>query len=76
MTDIHDAFTSLSAHGLELPVELTQDVREAVDRLVGCWWWWGVLCQVCCIRVSVCLLFGSGRAYGAALGVCTNCLQY
>lgn len=36
ITDIHDAITSLAAHGKELPVGLTQDMIEQVDRLVSC----------------------------------------
>jgi hypothetical protein len=34
ITDIHDAITSLSAHGKELPVGLTQQMRDDIDSLV------------------------------------------
>lgn len=34
MSDIHDAITSLAAHGKELPVGLTQEMRDEVDKLV------------------------------------------
>jgi hypothetical protein len=34
MSDVHDAFTSLAAHGKELPHGLTEEMKEAVDRLV------------------------------------------
>lgn len=34
ITDIHDAITSLSAHGKELPVGLTQQMRDEIDSLV------------------------------------------
>lgn len=34
ITDIHDAITSLAAHGKELPVGLTQEMRDEIDRLV------------------------------------------
>lgn len=35
ITDIHDAWTSLEAHGKEMPVGLTQDIKDKVNRLVG-----------------------------------------
>lgn len=35
MTDIHDAWTSLEAHGKELPAGLTADIKDKVNRLVG-----------------------------------------
>lgn len=35
ITDIHDAITSLAAHGKELPVGLTAEMREEIDRLVS-----------------------------------------
>jgi hypothetical protein len=35
MSDVHDAFTSLAAHGKELPAGLTEQMKEAVDRLVS-----------------------------------------
>jgi len=34
ITDIHDAITSLAAHGKELPIGLTQEMRDEIDRLV------------------------------------------
>lgn len=34
ITDIHDAITSLSAHGKELPVGLSQDMKDEIDKLV------------------------------------------
>lgn len=37
MTDIHDAITSLAAHGKELPSGLTQQIKDEVDRLVRVW---------------------------------------
>uniref|UniRef100_A0A383VZ21 Uncharacterized protein n=1 Tax=Tetradesmus obliquus TaxID=3088 RepID=A0A383VZ21_TETOB len=33
MSDVHDAFTSLAAHGKALPHGLTEEMKEAVDRL-------------------------------------------
>lgn len=36
ITDVHDAITSLSAHGKELPVGLTQEMKDEIDRLVSC----------------------------------------
>jgi hypothetical protein len=38
VTDVHDAITSLSAHGKELPVGLTQQMKDEVEALVGGGW--------------------------------------
>jgi hypothetical protein len=56
MSDVHDAFTSLAAHGKELPHGLTEEMKEAVDRLVGC----GAFvhrafyaCIMCCVMMMM-----------------------
>jgi hypothetical protein len=36
LSDIHDAITSLAAHGKELPAGLTQEMKDEVDKLVRC----------------------------------------
>jgi hypothetical protein len=33
ITDVHDAWTSLEAHGKELPLGLTHDIKDKVNRL-------------------------------------------
>jgi hypothetical protein len=33
MCDVHDAITSLAAHGKELPAGLTREMRDEIDRL-------------------------------------------
>lgn len=43
VTDVHDAITSLAAHGKELPVGLTQEMKDEVEALVGGWGGWGGL---------------------------------
>jgi hypothetical protein len=47
MSDVHDAFTSLAAHGKELPHGLTEEMKEAVDRLVSS------LLKVCCCTLFI-----------------------
>lgn len=37
ITDVHDAIVSMSAHGKELPVGLTREMKDEVDRLVSTW---------------------------------------
>jgi hypothetical protein len=60
MTDIHDAITSLTAHGKELPVGLTPELTSEIDRLVSLdgWLWvlsWAMLLLLLLKAITPCI---------------------
>jgi hypothetical protein len=63
MSDVHDALTSLAAHGKELPPGLTEEMKDAVNRLVSC------ACVVC-LAFQPCTMQSSQQLQQFTLCVC------